>query len=150
MSDSIKREVTKIATWAQTSASGDMDEITWAPSERATSAVSVGSDECPGARRCPQGGQCFSELARLRAGEAEIVVVNTYLYGLHVASDGELLPEHDVLIVDEAHGLEDIMSSTVGVSMSAGNFNSFAGITKRIIADAKIISDFVVECSFDE
>ena len=47
MSDSIKREVTKIATWAQTSKSGDMDEITWSPSERATSAVSVGSDECP-------------------------------------------------------------------------------------------------------
>ncbi|GDX26641.1 putative ATP-dependent helicase DinG [Actinomycetes bacterium] len=143
MSDSIKREVTKIATWAQTSTSGDMDEITWSPSERATSAVSVGSDECPGARRCPQGGQCFSELARLRAGEAEIVVVNTYLYGLHVASDGELLPEHEVLIVDEAHGLEDIMSSTVGVTMSAGNFNSFAGITKRIIADPKTISDIV-------
>jgi ATP-dependent DNA helicase DinG len=53
------------------------------------------------------------------------------------------LPEHEVLIVDEAHGLEDIMSDTVGVSIHAGNFNFFAGVVKRIIADPKVISDIV-------
>lgn len=120
-----------------------MADISWSPSDRALRAVSVGSDECPGARRCPVGGTCFSELARFKASEADIVVVNTHLYGLHVASGGQLLPEHEVLIVDEAHGLEDIMSDTVGVSIHAGNFNFFAGVVKRIIADPKVISDIV-------
>ena len=115
MSQSVRREIELISEWVKTTTSGDMADISWSPSDRAMKAVSVGSDECPGARRCPVGGTCFSEIARFKASEADIVVVNTHLYGLHVASGGQLLPEHEVLIVDEAHGLEDIMSDTVGV-----------------------------------
>jgi ATP-dependent DNA helicase DinG len=143
MSQSVRREIDLISEWTKTTKSGDMADISWSPSDRALRAVSVGSDECPGARRCPVGGTCFSELARFKASEADIVVVNTHLYGLHVASGGQLLPDHEVLIVDEAHGLEDIMSDTVGVSVHAGNFNFFAGVVKRIIADPKVISDIV-------
>jgi ATP-dependent DNA helicase DinG len=143
MSQSVRREIDLISEWTKTTKSGDMADISWSPSDRALRAVSVGSDECPGARRCPVGGTCFSELARFKASEADIVVVNTHLYGLHVASGGQLLPEHEVLIVDEAHGLEDIMSDTVGVSIHAGNFNFFAGVVKRIIADPKVISDII-------
>ena len=143
MSQSVRREIDLISEWVNGSKSGDMADISWSPSERAMRAVSVGSDECPGARRCPVGGTCFSEIARFKASEADIVVVNTHLYGLHVASGGQLLPEHEVLIVDEAHGLEDIMSDTVGISLHAGNFNFFAGVVKRIIADPKVISDIV-------
>ena len=143
MSQSVRREIDLITEWTKTTKSGDMADISWSPSDRAMKAVSVGSDECPGARRCPVGGTCFSELARFKASEADIIVVNTHLYGLHVASGGQLLPEHEVLIVDEAHGLEDIMSDTVGVSIHAGNFNFFAGVVKRIIADPKVISDIV-------
>jgi len=143
MSQSVRHEIDLISEWTKTTKSGDMADISWSPSDRALRAVSVGSDECPGARRCPVGGTCFSELARFKASEADIVVVNTHLYGLHVASGGQLLPEHEVLIVDEAHGLEDIMSDTVGVSIHAGNFNFFAGVVKRIIADPKVISDIV-------
>ena len=143
MSQSVRREIDLISEWTKTTKSGDMADISWSPSDRALRAVSVGSDECPGARRCPVGGTCFSELARFKASEADIVVVNTHLYGLHVASGGQLLPEHEVLIVDEAHGLEDIMSDTVGVSIHAGNFNFFAGVVKRIIADPKVIGDIV-------
>ena len=143
MSHSVRREIDLISEWVKTSKSGDMADITWSPSERAMKAVSVGSDECPGARRCPVGGTCFSEIARFKASEADIVVVNTHLYGLHVASGGQLLPDHEVLIIDEAHGLEDIMSDTVGVSLHAGNFNFFAGVVKRIIADPKVITDII-------
>ena len=143
MSQSVRREIDLITEWSKSTKSGDMADMTWSPSDRAMKAVSVGSDECPGARRCPVGGTCFSELARFKASEADIVVVNTHLYGLHVASGGQLLPEHEVLIVDEAHGLEDIMSDTVGVSLHAGNFNFFAGVVKRIIADPKVISDII-------
>lgn len=143
MSDSVRREIDLISEWVKSSQSGDMADISWSPSERAMKAVSVGSDECPGARRCPVGGTCFSEIARFKASEADIVVVNTHLYGLHVASGGQLLPDHEVLIIDEAHGLEDIMSDTVGVSLHAGNFNFFAGVVKRIIADPKVITDII-------
>ena len=80
--------------------------------------VSVGSDECPGADRCPLGEPCFAEHARRRAGVADVVVVNTHLYGLHVGSGGVILPEHDVVVFDEAHVLEDVMSDTVGAQLA--------------------------------
>ncbi|MFM1751357.1 MAG: hypothetical protein RL119_319 [Actinomycetota bacterium] len=139
----VKKEVDRLATWARRTPTGDFAELDWSPSATALRAVSVGSDECPGARRCPQGESCFAELARLKAADSDVVVVNTHLYGIHVASGGALLPEHAILIVDEAHGLEDIMSDTVGIALHAGNFSYFAAATKRIIADSDLVPRLV-------
>jgi ATP-dependent DNA helicase DinG len=138
LSGSVKGEVRRLAQWADQSPTGDMSELDWSPSDAAWRAVSVGSDECPGRSRCPQGDRCFAEAARDRAKEAQVVVVNTHLYGLHVASGGVMLPEHDVVIVDEAHLLEDIMSDTVGVSLGPGRFATLAVAVRKVIADADI------------
>lgn len=139
LATSVKREVERLRQWAERSPTGDQSELDWAPSEAAWRAVSVGSDECPGRSRCPQGDRCFAEAARDRASEARVVVVNTHLYGLHVASGGALLPEHDVVIVDEAHLLEDIMSDTVGVSLGPGRFTALAAAVKKVITDSPVI-----------
>ena len=56
-----------------------------------------------------------------------MIVVNTHLYGLNVASGGAILPEHDVVVFDEAHVLEDVMSDTVGVEIAPGRFTTLAG-----------------------
>lgn len=138
LSGSVKGEVRRLAVWADQSPTGDMSELDWSPTDSAWRAVSVGSDECPGRTRCPQGDRCFAEAARDRAKEAQVVVVNTHLYGLHVASGGVMLPEHDVVIVDEAHLLEDIMSDTVGVSLGPGRFAALATAVRKVIADADI------------
>lgn len=140
-SSTTRREVDRIVTWAATTRTGDFADLDFNPSERATLAVSVGSEECPGANRCPFGGSCFAEMALARAAEAEIIVVNTHLYGNHIASEGALLPEHDIVIVDEAHGLEDIMSDTVGMSIGEGSFTYFAGAVRRILDDPKLNQD---------
>ena len=100
MSQSVRREIDLITEWTKTTKSGDMADISWSPSDRAMKAVSVGSDECPGAAKCPSGGQCFAEHAKYRAAAADVVVVNTHLYGIHVASGGAILPEHEVVIFD--------------------------------------------------
>jgi ATP-dependent DNA helicase DinG len=131
-------EVKKLADWSATTSTGDVAELDWAPSDNAWRSVSVGSDECPGAERCPQGAGCFAEEARRRAHAADVVVVNTYLYGLDVAADGAILPEHDVVIFDEAHVLEDIMSDTVGVEVSPGRFVALSATIRRILDDPKI------------
>ncbi|MFM8563985.1 MAG: ATP-dependent DNA helicase [Acidimicrobiia bacterium] len=143
-SASTKREIDQLVAWAATTPSGDLDSLAFAPSERARIAVSVGSEECPGANRCPFGGSCFTEVARARAAEADVIVVNTHLYGNHIASDGALLPEHEIVIVDEAHGLEDTMSGTIGLSIGDGSFTFFANAVRRIIDDPdlqKMITD---------
>jgi ATP-dependent DNA helicase DinG len=85
------------------------------------------------------GEVCFAEQARARAAAADVIVVNLHLYGLHVASGGMLLPEHDVVIVDEAHQLEDVMSDTVGLQIGPGRFTTVAGALRRILNDPKVL-----------
>ncbi|MFV0307543.1 MAG: ATP-dependent DNA helicase [Desertimonas sp.] len=130
----------RLAEWAGTTATGDVAELTWNPGDDAWRAVSVGSDECPGADRCPLGRECFAELARARAAEADVIVVNTHLYGLHVGSGGVILPPHDVVVFDEAHVLEDVMSDTVGGQLAPGRFVTIAGTVRRILDDADLIA----------
>lgn len=139
MAVTTKADIKRLAAWGATTQTGDLAEIDWAASEAAQRAVTVSGDECPGATRCPLGGPCFAELARQRAAAADVVVVNMHLYGLDVASGGVILPEHDVLIVDEAHQLEDIMSDTVGVQIGPGRFVTLAGALRRILDDPAII-----------
>ncbi len=138
LSPTIRDEIRRIAHWATSTTSGDQADLDWAPSARAWRAVSVGSDECPGAQRCPQGGGCFAERARYRAQEAQVVVVNTHLYGLHVASGATLLPEHDVVVFDEAHQVEDIMSDTVGVVIGPSRFSTLASALRAVLAEPEI------------
>ncbi|CAB4877075.1 unannotated protein [freshwater metagenome] len=143
LAPTVRVEVKRLSEWAGTTATGDMAELDWLPTDRAWQSVSVSSDECPGAARCPMGQPCFAEAARQRAANADVIVVNTHLYGLHVASGGVLLPEHDVVIIDEAHSLEDIMSDTVGVSIGSGRFTSLMLTLKRILDDPVLLGSVV-------
>jgi ATP-dependent DNA helicase DinG len=127
-----------LARWADTSASGDRGELPEEPSDAAWAAVSVSARECPGAAKCPNGGTCFAEAARSRALEADVVVVNLHLYGLDLASDGVILPEHELVIIDEAHQLEDIVSATCGVELTGHRFSDLARRTRGLIADDQI------------
>ncbi len=139
MANSTKVEIKRLAAWAVTTRTGDLAELDWAATDAATRAVTVSSDECPGATKCPLGNACFAEGARARAAAADVIVVNMHLYGLDVASGGVILPEHDVVVVDEAHQLEDIMSDTVGVQIGPGRFTAVAAAVRRIIDDPAIV-----------
>ena len=134
-----KVEIKRLCEWSGDTKTGDQADLTWSPADRSWQAVSVGSDECPGATKCPMGGVCFAELARARASVADVVVVNLHLYGLNVASGNMLLPEHDVVVIDEAHQLEDIMSDTVGVQIGPGRFTNLAAVVRRVIEDPAIV-----------
>ena len=119
-------EVTRLLAWARDSRTGDRAELDFEPRPAAWSSVSVGSEECPGAQACPSGGNCFAEAAYERAREADVIVVNLHLLGAHVASGGHVLPEHDVVIVDEAHETEDVLSGALGVTLTPGRVGAVA------------------------
>lgn len=133
LTPTVEGEVQRLAAWAATTVTGDRTALPWAPSEAAWEAVSVSADQCPGASRCPLGEPCFAERARRQASEADLVVVNTHLYGLDVATGGVLLPEHDVVVVDEAHALEDIISDTAGCAIGPGRFAGLARVLRRLL-----------------
>jgi ATP-dependent DNA helicase DinG len=133
-------EIAQLVAWAGLTESGDRAELTFEPSTRAWSAVSVGPRECPGATKCPKGEVCFTERARRAAAQADVVVVNTHLYGLDIATGGAVLPEHDIVIIDEAHQLEEIVSATTGIELTAGRFQNLARSTRAIVADEALIA----------
>lgn len=135
-------ELKSVQAWATTTPTGDRAELPLEPSPATWAAVSVGARECPGAQRCPQGDSCFTEAARRAAGEADVVVVNLHLYGLHLETGGAVLPEHDIVIIDEAHQLEDVISSTFGVDLTAGRFAALAR-TARSVLEAPPTNDAV-------
>ncbi|WP_245797826.1 ATP-dependent DNA helicase [Mangrovactinospora gilvigrisea] len=107
------REVVRIAEWAQESETGDRDELTPGVSDRAWAQLSVGSRECLGASKCPYGAECFAEQARERAKLAEVVVTNHALLAIDALESAPILPDHDLLIVDEAH---ELVSRATGVA----------------------------------
>jgi ATP-dependent DNA helicase DinG len=134
-------ELAMLSMWASTTATGDRAELEVEPSERAWTAVSTTARDCPGGAKCPRGGECFAERARAQASEADIVVVNLHLYGMHLSTGGGVLPEHDVVVIDEAHQLEDIISSTAGVEIGPGRFLHLARVVRGLIAADELVSD---------
>lgn len=132
-------ELADLAAWAATSPTGDRAELPTEPSPAGWAAVSVSARECPGATRCPSGSTCFAEAARTKASEADVTVVNQHLFGLDVASQGMVLPEHDVIVVDEAHQLEDIVAATCGVEIAASRFTTLARAVHGILDDPSTV-----------
>jgi len=109
------RQVKRLHEWAEETTTGDRDELVPGVPEAAWRQVSVSAQECIGAQRCPFGSRCFAERARDAAARADIVVTNHALLAIDATSDIDVLPEHDVVIIDEAHDLVDrVTSATTG------------------------------------
>ena len=135
LSVQVKSDIDKLVAWSETTSTGDSGDLSWSPRDAAWRHVSIGSDECPGASRCPSGDTCFAERARDYASVADVIVVNTHIYGLDVATDGALLPEHDVVIFDEAHQLEDVISASVSMAISPGTIQHVINALRSIERD---------------
>ncbi|MEY2453001.1 MAG: ATP-dependent helicase DinG [Acidimicrobiaceae bacterium] len=136
-----RSELLRLIEWATETETGDRADLAFEPSTNAWTALSVSARECPGVSRCAIGEACFAERARAEAAEADVLVVNSYLYGMHLATDGAVLPEHDVVVFDEAHQLEEVISATAGIELSGGSFVALARAVKSIIVDDRLIAD---------
>ena len=105
----------RLHEWADQTTTGDRDELVPGVPDAAWRQVSVSAQECIGAQRCPFGSRCFAEKARDAAGRADIVVTNHALLAIDATSEIDVLPDHEVVIIDEAHDLVDrVTSATTG------------------------------------
>ena len=124
----------KLRLFAENSETGDRSELADI-ADPVWQQVSVSREECPGANRCPSGDSCFAERAWRRAAAADVLIVNLYLYAIDIAVQG-ILPEHDTVIIDEAHQLEDIVANATGRYLSPGRLVNAASATRAVIADS--------------
>jgi ATP-dependent DNA helicase DinG len=101
-------EVLKLREWAEEQAGeggpGDRDS---APThtDRVWQQVSVSHRECLGAMKCPYAAECFAERARDRAMSSSLIVTNHSLLAIDAIEGVPMIPEYDVVVVDEAHEL---------------------------------------------
>jgi ATP-dependent DNA helicase DinG len=113
------RDVQRLIAWSSSTDTGDRDELTPGVPDRSWSQVSVSARECVGVARCPFGTDCFSERARDKAGHADVVVTNHALLAIDAMTDAAVLPEHQLLVVDEAHELVDRVTGVATAELSA-------------------------------
>ena len=127
--------------WAEVSDSGDIGEFANIPENDSLWYYATSNAEnCLGGE-CPEIDRCFVLKARKRAMEADIVVINHHLYfsdqALKVDGFGELLPEADVLIFDEAHQLPEIAGNFYGQQITMRQIDNLCrDITEAEVAEA--------------
>lgn len=127
---SLGEQVVRIREWATRTGTGDRDDLVPGVSQRAWAQVSVSRAECLG-QSCPLKTECFPELARAAASRADLVVTNHAMLGVVVAGNPGVLPDHQVLIVDEAHELADRVRSQGTISLSAAVVVRTAAIARK-------------------
>lgn len=123
-------EVLRLRQWAQETESGDRDELLPGVSDRAWRQVAVTASECLG-KKCPLVEECFSENARTRAAEADLVITNHALLAINAFEGAAVLPDHDIAIIDEAHELADRVTGAVTGALSPAAVIKLAGSLRR-------------------
>jgi ATP-dependent DNA helicase DinG len=129
-------QVKRLHEWAEETTTGDRDELVPGVPEAAWRQVSVSAQECIGAQRCPFGSRCFAERARGMAAKAHIVVTNHALLAIDATSDIDVLPEHDVVVIDEAHDLVDRVTSATTGELSGPAVDTAARRAARLTESA--------------
>ena len=126
----VGEEVVRLREWSDRTETGDRDELKPGVSDRAWAQVSVSAAECLG-RRCPLVEECFSEMARSRAAEADIVITNHALLAINAFEGMKVLPEHETVIIDEAHELVDRVTGAVSGSLTVAMVRRAARSVKK-------------------
>lgn len=123
-------QLVKVRSWSSSTKSGDLGECDeLAEDSLIIPTITSTNDNCLG-KECLSYQDCFVSKARRKAMDADIVVVNHHLFLADLAIKetgfGELIPEAEVFIFDEAHQLPDIASQYFGQSMSSRQIQDLA------------------------
>ena len=137
------QEVVRLREWADTTESGDRDELVPGVSERAWRQVSVSAHECMGSK-CPALADCFVERSREAAKDCDVIVTNHSFMAIDSFEGRQMLPEHDVLVVDEGHELVDRVTSTITDEVTASMVSAAAKRAGRLAESSEAVEDAAV------
>ncbi|WP_327113200.1 ATP-dependent DNA helicase [Nocardia sp. NBC_01730] len=132
------REVQRLNEWASDTETGDRDELAPGVSDRAWRQVSVSSRECLGKSRCPFGQDCFAERARAESAQSDVVVTNHALLAIDAISGIQVLPEHDVVVIDEAHELVDRVTGVATAELAPAAISAAARRCAKLIDEREL------------
>lgn len=101
--------------WVQETESGDKDDMPTIPDF--WQEISGDSKDCAG-RDCPFYERCFFYKVYKRLYDVDIIVTNHYMLVYDFITGGSLIPNRDVLIIDEAHHIDSVISKVAGITIS--------------------------------
>lgn len=126
----LANHVRRLHEWAGETETGDRDDLVPGVPDRAWRQVSVTAMECLGGK-CPLLAECFPDKARAASRDADVVVTNHAMLGIAATGSPGVLPEHDVVVVDEAHELTDRVTSSATVDLSMASVENAARLARR-------------------
>ena len=115
------RMLAKTMLWLQSTASGDRSEINLGHPRAAAPWDRLSANNARGCLR--NESVCFLRSARERAAASHLVIVNHALLLSNATTGGTLIPDYDVLIIDEAHHLEEEATKHLGFELTQAGFN---------------------------
>lgn len=117
-----EQEYLRILQWAEHTRTGDVEDFGLA-NFAVWDRVCTDADACKG-RNCAHFPRCFYYGARRQWENAQIIVANHALITINalLAPDAKILPDADILIIDEAHGLEKVLSDQIGIALTNRGF----------------------------
>ncbi|WP_456825255.1 ATP-dependent DNA helicase [Cellulomonas sp. P5_E12] len=128
--ESLGEQVLRLREWADETETGDRDDLVPGVTAQAWRQVSVTSLECLGGK-CPMLAECFPEKAKAASREADVVVTNHAMLGIAASGSPGVLPEHQVLVVDEAHELTDRVTAQATSELSVATIEHAARLARR-------------------
>ena len=123
-----------VERWAGMTKTGDREEISGVP-ERLDfwKGISARSENCTG-KECPEFERCYVTKLRQRAADSDIIIVNHHLLfadlKVREGSYGEVIPDYDYLVLDEAHQIESVVTQYFGVTVSTAGVDELARDTE--------------------
>ena len=130
---------TRLSAWSETTESGDRGELGDLPEGfRLWDSLNARADICLG-QKCSRFDDCFLTRMRREAAASQVVVVNHHLLMADLVlkehAFGQVIPDHSVLIVDEAHALEEVATAHLGRGISTRQVAELADDMGRALAD---------------
>ncbi len=116
-------ELAALGRWAGRTEDGSLSSLGYHPPSSVWDAVQSDSGNCL-KQACPHYRECFFFRAARKAWSANLLIVNHSLYLSDVAlraQGGTLLPDHDVVIFDEAHDLAKVAAQHLGLRIASGD-----------------------------
>jgi ATP-dependent DNA helicase DinG len=118
-----EQQLIDIGRWARTTRDGSKSALPFQPAAAVWDLVESDNTNCLG-RKCPDHADCFYFKARRQLRDAKLLVVNHALFFSDLAlrrAGASLLPDYRVVILDEAHTLEDVAAEHLGLQVSRGS-----------------------------
>jgi ATP-dependent DNA helicase DinG len=141
----------RIEAWSRETQTGDRSEIDLPDQFHTWRDLSATSENCQG-RDCAQYEACFVTRARALAAEADVLLVNHHLFFADLAmrtsrAGVEILPEHDVVVFDEAHAIEDVATEYFGLQVSSFRVEELSRDALRVVADRPDLGSMMKEAT---